>query len=479
MNHFKHAWVVVVGLLVSGMIAVVAWSAQPGATPAAPSRGPGQRQHLDHSAFFDEPFASGQDVTRACLKCHEEAAREVLVTPHFQWVGKPEDVRGDGRPVRIGKRNLFNNFCLGIAGNQVTCTGCHAGYGWKDEGFDFGDPANVDCLVCHDRSGAYTKGAYGLPTRESDLLASARSVGFPRRENCNGCHSFGGGGMGVKHGDLDASLDNPDARDDVHMGGQGMLCIDCHGGHGHDIRGKAFSVSTNHEDGIGCTDCHAPAPHRDLRLNQHTRAVSCEACHIPFYANSFPTKTSWDWSKAGDATRPDDPHHYLKIKGEFEYGEHLVPQYAWFDLSVERYLVGDRIADEGPTWLNRPRGARGSPGAKIRPFKVHRGVQPYDTVNRTLVQPVTSGEHGYWHDFDWNEAIRRGSALVGLQFSGQYGFTETLMHWPLAHMVQPAEAALRCQDCHGTSGRLNWRALGYGQDPMLAGAGADRAGGGR
>ena len=31
----------------------------------------------------------------------------------------------------------------------------------------------------------------------------AQNVGLPARENCGGCHFYGGGGDGVKHGDLD------------------------------------------------------------------------------------------------------------------------------------------------------------------------------------------------------------------------------------------------------------------------------------
>ncbi|MCB1162554.1 cytochrome C, partial [bacterium] len=257
------------------------------------------RAHLDHSAYFDEPFASGRDVTRACLECHEDAAREVMPTAHFQWTGD-RITDATGQAILIGKKNLLNNFCIGIQGNWASCTRCHAGYGWRDAGFDFADPLNVDCLVCHDRSGGYLKGEAGEPATGVDLLAAARSVGFPQRDNCGGCHNYGGGGLGVKHGDLDSSLDNPDESVDVHMGRLGMLCIDCHGGDGHRIKGKAFSVSVDHRGGIGCEDCHPAEPHRDGRLNAHTARVACQTCHIPSFANEIPTKMTWDWSKAGD-----------------------------------------------------------------------------------------------------------------------------------------------------------------------------------
>jgi octaheme c-type cytochrome (tetrathionate reductase family) len=467
MNIIRQAWFLALGLLVVVVTGGAAWRASlVDAHPEHPPR-PGHRAHLDHAAFFDAPFESGPAVTRACLTCHLEAATEVMGTAHYQWLGHQVEVHGE--PTRIGKRNLINNFCIGIRGNWSSCTRCHAGYGWTDAAFDFTEPSSVDCLVCHDRSGGYLKGKGGEPRVGVDLLAAARSVGYPRRDNCGVCHHNGGGGMGVKHGDLDTTLDYPSAGDDVHMGQAGMLCIDCHGGHGHDIRGRAFSVGVDHVNGIGCADCHPDRPHADERLNGHGDTIACQTCHIPSYANRVPTKTWWDWSKAGDDTREDDPHRYLKIKGEFQYGQTIVPEYAWFDLSVDRYLVGDKVTTEGPVHLNPPKAARGQPGARIWPFKVHRGRQPWDPVHRHLLPPVTAGEGGYWREFDWDKALRQGAALAGIPYSGEYDFKETLMAWPLSHMVQPAAEALGCDDCHGASTRLDWQALGYTADPIEAG----------
>jgi len=425
---------------------------------------------MDHSALFEEPFESAEQVTRACLECHEEAASEVMATAHWSWLGDEVEVPGHEGQRRIGKRNLINNFCIGIAGNWASCTRCHAGYGWTDGSFDFKEPSRVDCLVCHDRSGQYLKGEAGWPRKGVDLQASARSVGYPLRDNCGVCHNYGGGGLGVKHGDLDSTLDNPDETDDVHMGKHGMLCIDCHGGQKHAIQGRAISVSVDRAGGIGCTGCHLDRPHDDERLDSHTDTLACQACHIPTFARSVPTKTHWDWSKAGDDGRVDDAHHYLKIKGEFVYDQDVVPEYFWFDGTAERYLAGDRIAASGPTALNRPRGSIEDSDARIWPFKVHRGKQPSDARLRHLLQPVTAGEGGFWHDFDWDKAIRLGVPLSGIPYSGEFEFVQTEMYWPLSHMVAPAGQALKCADCHGASGgRLDWSALGYDADPANIG----------
>jgi octaheme c-type cytochrome (tetrathionate reductase family) len=296
-------------------------------TPPRPRRAVTERAHLDHSPFLTGTYMTGQAVTRRCLECHPQAAAEIMQTSHWKWLGPEERLTGRATPVRMGKKNLLNNFCVGIQGNWPACTSCHAGYGWRDARFDFAQAENVDCLVCHDWSGAYAKGEAGLPMAGVDLLAVARSVGYPRRANCGACHFSGGGGMGVKHGDLDGSLTHPDAEDDVHMGRHGLQCIDCHRAQRHDIPGRAFSVSAGGANGVACEDCHAEPPHADARLNAHLASVACETCHIPKFARSLPTKMVWDWSQAGDAGRQDDPHTYLKIKGAFVYENNAQPSY--------------------------------------------------------------------------------------------------------------------------------------------------------
>lgn len=448
---------------------VIGLRGEAGFSGPALSYTPATRSPLDHGAFFDTPFASGPEVTRACLSCHPDAAAQVMSNAHWTWLKTPGAPAEPKQAAPLGKRNAINNFCLGIAGNWPSCTKCHAGYGWEDDRFDFSAREQVDCLVCHDRSGQYIKGTAGQPLEGVDLLAAARSVSFPSRENCGTCHSYGGGGMGVKHGDLDNSLDNPSSDLDVHMGRHGMLCIDCHRTHKHDIPGVSFAVSVDHSRGIGCTQCHTGRQHRDERIEAHLGALACQTCHIPAFARREATKMAWDWSKAGDDSRPDDFHEYLKIKGEFVYDTDVRPEYAWFNLTVDRYRVGDVFDPNATLSLNQPRGDIRDPEAKIWPFKVHRGVQPYDLEHRYLLLPVTAGEGGYWREFDWDQAFRLGEKTSGLAYSGAYGWARTSMYWPLSHMVAPADRALGCAECHGPNGRMDFSALGYAGDPAIVG----------
>ena len=110
----------------------------------------------DHSYFLQGPMETGPEVTAQCLKCHEKHAEDFMKTTHWTWA--QDQLVGDKNVVR-GKKNAINNFCTSIAGNEPRCTSCHAGYGWTDDSFDFTNPGNIDCLVCHDTTGTYVKEA--------------------------------------------------------------------------------------------------------------------------------------------------------------------------------------------------------------------------------------------------------------------------------------------------------------------------------
>lgn len=60
----------------------------------------------DHTKFeqLKGPFAQGSDVTRACLSCHTEAARQIQATMHWTW--EPAGVSMPG----AGKRRMINNY---------------------------------------------------------------------------------------------------------------------------------------------------------------------------------------------------------------------------------------------------------------------------------------------------------------------------------------------------------------------------------
>jgi octaheme c-type cytochrome (tetrathionate reductase family) len=472
----KSFWIVglIAILLVIAVPIVLLWPSAPAVSADPWANVPVHATHTDHTDIVTGTFDSPQAVTQACLECHEESADQVMHTTHWTWESEPVYAPWRNEMVTIGKKNQINNFCIGTQGNEKSCMTCHTGYGWEDATFDFTNSLNVDCLACHANTALYTKGSYGNPTEDTDLLAAAKSVASPTRENCGKCHFDGGGGNNVKHGDLDESLRFPAETLDVHMGEHNFLCTDCHQTDDHEIKGKllADNLTIAPVEQVACTDCHATDLHEDERITSHVASVACQTCHIPTTANKNPTKVFWDWSTAGDADRPDDHYTYLKIKGSFIYEKDFQPTYQWFNGGVSyRYLLGDTIDPSQPTLMNPPAGDITDPTAKIFPFKIHVANQPYDTVNKTLLQPVTAGEGGYWTTFDWNSAFKLAEPITGVPYSGNYGFAETWMHWPTTHMVKPAEDALQCDDCHSTGGgddpqRMDWAALGYEGDPI-------------
>ncbi|HAI10342.1 MAG TPA: hypothetical protein DCM28_01470 [Phycisphaerales bacterium] len=115
----------------------------------------------DHTKFeiLQQNFATGPDVTAACLTCHTDAAKQLMKTSHWTWIcprARQELEQKQGRAVGKGE-HIINNFCIALGSNEPRCTSCHAGYGWEDKNFDFGNETLVDCLVCHDTTKSYKK----------------------------------------------------------------------------------------------------------------------------------------------------------------------------------------------------------------------------------------------------------------------------------------------------------------------------------
>jgi len=444
------------------------------------------------------PFSTPMEVTKKCLECHKSSAAEVMKTAHWNWIAL-QKVHGRGLVAR-GKRNTFNNFCVSIADNWPRCTSCHVGYGWKDDTFDFTDESRVDCLSCHDTTGEFNKprdapAGAGMPAgytgiekfdaKPVDLVKIAQNVGKPSRRNCIICHANGGGGNNVKHGDIDMSLIDPDETIDIHLdkNGNDFSCQYCHTTEGHQIKGNNLTVSpAAHNMAVSCTDCHEEDLHEGENgetLNTHVKRVACQTCHIPDFARKYATKMSWDWSEAQNpknlpkekrVVKKDGVTVYAAKKGRFVFQKNVIPAYRWFNGTGGAYHAGQKIDPDGITRLAFPLGSREDGNSKIWPFKLHKGKQIYDTKNLYLLAPklFPSGENkndAFWKSYDWKRAAKAAEKSSGLQFSGEYGFTRTELYDPINHMVTSVSRALKCNDCHSPEGRLDWKSLGYADDP--------------
>ncbi len=319
---------------------------------------------INHRSFenLKVDFENAHQVTEACIGCHTSRDQEIMATSHWKWE-RTEMLEGKGE-VPVGKKNILNNFCIGVSASEGTCTRCHIGYGWDDKNFDFNDSKNIDCLVCHDNSGTYKKGKgmAGYPDPSVNLSFVAQNVGMPKRENCGVCHFWGGGGNNVKHGDLEVALLECSKNVDVHMAmeGEDMSCVACHVTENHQMAGKLYALSSENKNRATCEQCHTEKPHANNLINEHNTRVACQTCHIPAYAKANSTKMIWDWSTAGrlddegkamHENDADGNHNYLSIKGTFVYDNHVEPEYYWFNGIANHQLISDKI-DTIPVQMN-------------------------------------------------------------------------------------------------------------------------------
>ena len=455
----------------------------------------------DHTKFeaLQQEFKSAPEVTKACLSCHTEAATQVHDSIHWKW-----DYDNTKTGQKLGKRYVINAFCGNVASNEARCTSCHAGYGWKDmRKPPPSAPEAVDCLVCHAEKKYYRKfpTMAGFPITEpkkfsgkdfpvSNLVKAAQSVGLPQRENCGVCHFYGGGGDGVKHGDIDSSLNNPPKDLDVHMASDGgnMACSACHSGSGHQWPGSRYDIDAKPQardaegkklpsykmrrmnETASCESCHSDEPHQGatleaIKLNNHTDTVACQTCHIPEFARGgIATKMLWDWSTAGKLKDgkpyvekgPDGHPKYVSKKGSFRYAENVRPTYSWFNGKFTYVTDEDPVDPSKPVVLNALGGQAGDKDARIWPFKLMATKQPIDAKSKKLAYMHLFGKdaNAFWKTFDWPKAIQAGMDYMGKDYSGTFEFVDTRMWWPITHMVAPAEKAVHCDECHTQNGRM-------------------------
>ena len=455
-----------------------------------------------HELYFSTILYEG---TESCLMCHKKEGMAALQMGHFKWEGKSNRVSGLEGEI-IGKNNLLNNFCIAVPTNEGRCTQCHAGIGYADKTFDFEDPANVDCLICHDQSGTYSKAptTAGAPPPTVDLNVVAQSISMgaePQRKNCINCHAKAGGGDNVKHGDISTDLIATTREYDVHMGtdGANLKCTACHGANHNPEDGSynhgnaGMSLHSIYEGEMKqCDDCHGSQStiHASTAANPmfeqgwHER-LACQVCHIPAIARKISTKTEWYWSDAGqDKEAPIDPDTgrptYDKKKGTFVWKNNVRPVLRYSNGVWDRKVINKTDGyDAEPIQLAVPHGDYNDPDAMIYPFKMMVGNQVVDPVNKTVMVPHLFGGKGgpnpYWAKYDWNLALQDGSAYTGQPYSGEYTFAETEMLLSVNHEVAPAEQALgygpmpdACIDCHSTE-YVDWDELGWTDDPLNGG----------
>jgi hypothetical protein len=424
----------------------------------------------------DHDCLTASDYPSACLGCHDNGVAgdqygDAFDSVHYKWTGPGTDMTNDPGGVQGKMTNAMNTYCINILGNWGVCGTCHAGRGVKPGSGD--DVSNVDCLMCHNEEYALartriTEGVDAGMMRPLTMTDTMVQPATPTRTNCLKCHAFGGGGNGIKRGDIANELiTNTDPDYDVHMNNSGanLQCVDCHSFNGmHKVSGKGSDLRpTDFESEVSCESCHANDgnggwSHEIAGVrgepDRHLDKVSCQACHIPTYGKSH-TETHRMWTKHIDGSdancTPADPcpgHPYHDSNTD-----PVVPAYKFWNRLSDNYLLGDVATvnpDTGNTYqTSMPQGDTSEYNGKLYPFKYKTSEAPISTDGKIIAVDTweylkvtgditTSVNQGV-------DNMRTAGLTVG-DFD-HWGTSDT--YQLITHGVTRAATITGCDQCHG------------------------------
>ena len=101
------------------------------------------------------------------------------------------------------------------------------------------------------------------------------------------------------------------------------------------------------------------------------------------------------------------------------------------------------------------------PSALITPWKPMEVTNPFDAETHN---PIYIKQGTYKITGDLDAAINKGVELSGQEYSGSWEAVTELLYFAVQHQVAPASESLKCTDCHGSNGRLDFVALGYSEE---------------
>jgi len=239
---------------------------------------------------------------------------------------------------------------------------------------------------------------------------------------------------------------------------------------GRTIRSRSrLSVSVEDSHGVACT----------MPLDRPSTATSgstptwrpwllSDVSH-PSLRLEDPTKATWDWSKAA-TPREEDPHHYLKIQGEFTYEQGALPRIRWFTARGSLPL-GDSDRPDQVT-RSTARGASTTPRSHLA-LQSTGPSSPTTRKKRTSSRLVTGGLRLLLDTFDWQDHLPARRAASHLPYS-----VATASPPPICTGRSctwwPEGAGVRCNRLPRRGQRLYWKALGYQGDPLTTEAAVTR-----
>ena len=424
--------------------------------------------------------------TKTCLKCHKKEAEDVFHSLHYQWSTKAsaEDLIGVEPGTKVGKMHDINDFCtnpmapwidryVNKEGKVIVdgCAKCHIGFGKKpSEKMTEKELENIDCLMCHapgysrkvvkDKDGKL----HWVPNMDADILTlRAKNVTKPTAAMCLKCHAGSGGGANFKRGDIEMAHYEAEEDLDVHFAND-MSCVDCHTTKNHRIAGRGVDLAARDLPGekVACENCHDAEPHESDVLNRHTQTVYCTTCHIPDYARYDATDVDRDWSR--NELEENGKHGEITV-----LKKHVKPVYMWWNgKSIFQDTHKPAKAVNGYVKMVYPDGSINDPNAKIYAMKRHVAKLPILKKER-LILPINVNT--VFKTGDINKAVIEGAkAYFGKDIIAKdYEWIKVERYMGLFHEVVGGDKALKCQDCHGKNGRMDWKALGYKGDPRKFG----------
>jgi hypothetical protein len=406
-----------------------------------------------------------------CLTCHPDEAHDVHSSVMYQWQG-PAPFMVSGPPVQGKIAGAVNSYCVNILGNWGACGSCHLGLGALPEAEATPQQlANIDCLLCHQQGYKRRKvnGVFVPDTAAMTITMdeAVQTVHRPVRANCLQCHAKAGGGDALKRGDITlAHAATTDREFDVHMAttGADLACQECHTFTNHHVSGRGSDLRvTDSNVPLECSRCHASMASNGhgSSIQRHVARVACQVCHIPVYAKDASdtaateaTETFRTWLDT-HATAP--PFHPANIKAN-----DLQPVYRFWNRYNRNYLLYDQAMLDPATGrypTSRPIGDVADPASKLYAFKYKTAEQPMTNVSQQLIALDTSV---FFATADPAAAVEAGLVNMGLPAHEPYSWVETDTFQMLNHEVSTHEQALDCNECHGTTARMDLQGeLGY------------------
>ncbi len=109
-----------------------------------------------------------------------------------------------------------------------------------------------------------------------------------------------------------------------------------------------------------------------------------------------------------------------------------------------------------------PEGSRNDPKSRIYAFKLHEGKLPI-LAHKNQIIPIEV--ENFFANGQIDRAVKSAAKeMYGVE-NAHYTWVSTTRYMGIFHGVVPATKALTCVDCHGPNGRLDWKALGYKNNP--------------